>query len=171
MNGRRGYPRPADPDRPGPSARERVLRLLGRREYSRSELTTKLSRWGHAPEEIEATLDALAASDLQSDKRYAASQVRSRGAREGNRALRQRLGRQGVDIDVVDEAMTQLSAEGTRLVRLLERNKQDLSDPVKRNRIVSRWLRRGFSWDEVRQAMRAVAAGEVPAVDPEAGSL
>lgn len=68
-------------------AATQALGLLVRREHSRLELKRKLDSRGHAPDEVEATLDRLQASGLQSDVRFAEVLVRSRIA-QGHGPLR-----------------------------------------------------------------------------------
>lgn len=140
----------------GTSVRDRALRLLGRREHSRTELAGKLARHGHLKDEVDKVLDALEQSGLQSDTRYTTSQVRTRSGREGNRLLRQRLCRQGIGEDMVADALGQLPVESERLALMLARDQDSLGDPATRRRLINRCLRRGFSWDEIRVALRSL---------------
>lgn len=74
---------------------QRAVRLLARREHTRAELARKLAPHG-TQEDIDIVLNALAASGLQSDARFAESYVRSQAARLGGARLRQSLRNKGV---------------------------------------------------------------------------
>lgn len=68
-------------------AQTRALGLLARREHSRRELRRKLAIGGHDETEVDAALDRLSGSGLQSDERFAEVLVRSRIA-QGHGPLR-----------------------------------------------------------------------------------
>ncbi|GHT87234.1 hypothetical protein FACS1894116_07490 [Betaproteobacteria bacterium] len=87
-----------------PSLRERALRHLARRDYSRAELVKKLAPYG-TTEEIDAVLERMSELSLQSDTRFAAAWVRSHAARFGRRRLQNELARRGVDHDLIEETL------------------------------------------------------------------
>ena len=87
-----------------PSLRERALRHLARRDYSRAELSRKLAAHGEA-EEIEAVIERMGELGLQSDTRYAEAFVRGKAGRFGASRLRSELARRGIDRDLIDEAL------------------------------------------------------------------
>ena len=57
-----------------------AMDLLARREHSQRELRTKLER-RFPPEQVDETLQTLAAEGLQSDSRFAEAYVRQRSQR------------------------------------------------------------------------------------------
>jgi regulatory protein len=63
---------------PGPSAYDRAMRMLARREYSSRELRTRLTQLGHAEAEVTAALARLDAAHYQDDQRFAEMLLRSR---------------------------------------------------------------------------------------------
>jgi len=73
-----------------------AVRWLARREYSRSELSQRLRQRGIAVEEIERTLDELAAAGYLSDARYAQAVVAHRVGRFGQRAIVHALKERGI---------------------------------------------------------------------------
>jgi regulatory protein len=95
----------------GPSLKARALQHLARREHGRTELARKLAE--HAPDApaLEALLDALQAQGWLSDERYAASWVRSRAARLGDRRLQAELQAKGVDASVAAEALAEAGCD------------------------------------------------------------
>jgi len=100
-----------------PSLKARALRLLSMREYSRKDLSAKLSESSarrlklHPPEEsaepanqeiplveqIEAVLDDFEARGWLSDERFAEALVRRRSERFGTRKIQDELEQAGVD--------------------------------------------------------------------------
>ena len=61
------------------SLRERALRILVRREYSRLELRRRLLEHAASEEELDALLDTLEQKKQLSDQRYAESRARVLG--------------------------------------------------------------------------------------------
>ena len=84
-----------------PTLRERALRLLARRDYSRLELVRKLA--AHATSEaIDSLLAQLEQSGLLSDARFAESFVAARGARLGALKLRHELANRGIAAELIE---------------------------------------------------------------------
>ena len=67
-------------DGPEPSAYQRALGLLVRREHSRKELGRKLVAKGVEREDLDLALDKLRRQDFQNDARFAAALARSRSS-------------------------------------------------------------------------------------------
>jgi regulatory protein len=88
-----------------PSLRERALRHLSRRDYSRAELTRKLAPYG-TDEEIEVLLDRMGELSLQSDARMAESWVRSNNGRFGRARLQYELTQRGLARELIEDALT-----------------------------------------------------------------
>ena len=84
----------------------RAVKLLARREHTRTELARKLAPHG-TPEDIETVLNELARSGLQSDARFAESYVRSQAARLGTARLRQTLRNKGVAAELAAAGLDQ----------------------------------------------------------------
>jgi regulatory protein len=86
-----------------------AVRWLARREYSRSELTQRLRQRGIAVEEIERTLDELAAAGYLSDARYAQAVVAQRVGRFGKRAIVYALKERGITAADAQTALAPLA--------------------------------------------------------------
>src|SRR5688572_4006581 len=92
-----------------PSAFDRALGLLSRREHSSRELKTKLTARGYEPDEVVETLATLERSQYQSDERYAEVLARSRiAAGYGPRFIEAELRTHGIPPACVRD---QLAAE------------------------------------------------------------
>lgn len=161
--------------------RERALRLLAQRDYSRAELERKLlafcARQARAAADadvssgdeesanasraaIDALIDQLAARGLLSDTRYAENRVRSRAARYGNARLEQELRQRGVDAEVRAEALAGCDSEVERASALWRRRfGSPPGDAAERARQMRYLAARGFSGDTVRRVLAAAAEG------------
>ena len=139
-------------------ATARGLRVLAAREYSRSELTRKLTRQGVSAEQAAVVVERLATSALQSDARFVESFVHSRIERGyGPVWIRQALLERGIASADVSTALDQPRAfwveQGRRVLR-----KRFGPDSVPDDR--SAWARmarfiaqRGFPADVVAAAL------------------
>ncbi|MCM5705375.1 regulatory protein RecX [Larsenimonas salina] len=97
---------PPSSDTPKTSPRDAAIMLLARREYSRHELEERLTRKGHALDDIAPVLDALIDEGLQSDERFAEHFVRGHVLR-GNGPLKilSGLRSRGIDKTLAKEAL------------------------------------------------------------------
>lgn len=81
-------------------AKERILRLVNRRDYSRRELEERLERDGYDNDATESVLDGLAECGIVSDGRFAEVFVRSKvSAGWGTERIVRELGRHGIDVN------------------------------------------------------------------------
>lgn len=152
--------------RPEPSAYQRALGLLVRREHSRRELGAKLRARGVEGAEVDAALDTLARQDFQNDERFAEALARSRAAAgQGPVRIRSELAMHGLSREVVASALEacdrdwQRSAEAAITRRFAAAS---LADPAARRRAVEFLLRRGFDQRTALAALRAAAGTEPP---------
>lgn len=144
------------------SVKGRALRYLSQREHSRFELERKLGRVvedlpdATAQQQIAAALDDLAAKDLLSESRTAASVLHSLGQRYGSRRLRQTLQLKGLAPDLVSATLQQ--ARGTELERAREvwrrRFGAPAADPAERARQMRFLACRGFDGDVIHRVVR-----------------
>jgi regulatory protein len=134
--------------------RQRAVKLLARREHTRSELARKLAAHG-TPEEIDTVLNQLATTGLQSDSRFTESYLRSQAARLGAARLRQALRTKGVSTEVVDTHIVDLPDELER-ARVIWQKK--FSAPPADARQWARQARflqgRGFPVEIIRKLMK-----------------
>jgi len=136
----------------------RAVRLLARREHTRAELARKLAPHG-TQEDIDTVLNALAASGLQSDARFAESYVRSQGARLGAARLRQTLRNKGVDAELAAAELDRAELpEELERARAVWRKK--FAAPPADAREWARQARflqgRGFSAEIIRRLLKAI---------------
>jgi regulatory protein len=131
-----------------PSAYQRALGLLVRREHSRKELGRKLKAKGVEREEADTALDKLNKQDFQNDTRFAETLARSRvSAGYGPIRIRAELGTHGLSRDDIDTAMESIETDWAENAHdLIQRRygNKDLSDQTQRRKAVDFLLRRGF---------------------------
>lgn len=94
------------------SLRGRALRLLGRREFSRQDLASRLRTYldvekGETSETLNTLLDDLAERGWLSDARYAEALVRKRTGQYARRSIARELKQAGVDEEVTLAALVQ----------------------------------------------------------------
>jgi len=163
------------------SLRERALRILVRREYSRLELRRRLLEHAASEEELDALLDTLEQKKQLSDQRYAESRARVLGRKYASARIGQELRRQGVgDVDMA-QAMQDARAADLQRARTIWQRKFgsrpsfDLNDDdsnnasnnassdrtnntaAERARQIRFLQSRGFSFDIIRQVIAGSA--------------
>lgn len=121
------------------SALATATKLLSRREHGREELRQKLAQRDYSEEEITATLDRLAQTDLQSDQRYCRAYVRSHQTTKGNALLRHQLRTRGASDTDITQAIADLPPEKTRAANIAAKaaargkTPQQIRDHLNRN--------------------------------------
>jgi regulatory protein len=146
-------------DGPEPTAYQRALGLLVRREHSRKELGRKLIAKGVDPEDLDLALETLRRQDFQNDTRFAAALARSRSSSGyGPARIRAELAQHGLSREDVAQALEACDTDWDASARqLLQRRYggKDLRDPNLRRKAVDFLIRRGF---EQRSAYAAASA-------------
>ena len=146
------------PDK-APSVKARAVSLLAQREYSRQELTDKLTAAQASPEEVEQALAQLEAKGLVDDARVVETLVNRRSGKLGATRLRQELQAKGVRAELVAETMAGL--KGTELARAQavwqKKFGQLAATSAERNKQARFLASRGFSGDVVRQVVAGLS--------------
>jgi len=147
------------PDKPGPSLRTRALRLLARREHSRTELERRLAPHAEDPESLSTLLDALAERGWLSEPRLVEQVVHARRARYGSLRIRQELTARGVSREGVDEAQAELKRGDLDAARSAWRKRfgRPPRDAAERARQLRFLLGRGFPAGVASRVLRDAA--------------
>lgn len=151
--------KPGDKDKEKPSAYNKALGLLARREHSRRELRQKLGRSGYAGEEAGEALDRLGEQHYQDDERFAEVLIRSRSAQGyGPMRLRAELKSHGLSDarirHLLDTAEIDWAASAAAQLRR-RYGGAGTPDPAERARRAQFLLRRGFPAATVRDVTHA----------------
>jgi regulatory protein len=148
-----------DSEKTKPSAYNKALGLLARREHSRRELKQKLDRGGYAKEEAADALDRLGDQHYQDDSRFAEVLIRTRSAQGyGPMRLRVELKSHGLSDaqirDLIDDAgVDWAESAGAQLRRRY--GSKGTTDPAERAKRAQFLLRRGFPAATVRYVTHA----------------
>ena len=146
------------PDK-APSVKARAVSLLAQREYSRQELTDKLTAAQASPEEVEQALAQLEAKGLVNDARVVETLVNRRSGKLGASRLRQELQAKGVSAELVAETMAGLKGSELARAQAVWQKKigQLAATSAERNKQARFLASRGFSGDVVRQVVAGLS--------------
>lgn len=136
-----------------PSLKARALRLLSRREHSRTELVRKLARFEEQPGSLLLALDELQAKGLISEQRVIASVLHRQTGKFGVARIRQKLQALGLEPEAVGLAIGSLQAsEAERALAVWQKKfgapPANAQDAAKQMRFL---LARGFGADIARR--------------------
>jgi regulatory protein len=137
--------------------KSQALRMLATREHSRAELRRKLEARATEGDDVEAVLDRMQETGLQSDERFAESYVRSRAARLGTSRLQYELVKRGVTEEMADTALSEVLEEDelTRARSVwLKKFGQPPGDRQEWARQARFLQARGFSAEIIRKLLR-----------------
>ena len=134
------------------------MRLLAARAHSARELRTKLLRRGHPVDEIGAVLERLRQGGYLDDAAYARALVGRRSSGRGVRAIASELAAKGVDREVARTALAELSADDQLVAAEALAERLRRAGPIDPERLGARLLRRGFSVEVARAALRGFQA-------------
>lgn len=135
-------------------ARERAIELISRRQLSRAELEKKLIDKGESEEDAAYCAAWLEERGLIDDARYAAAVARHYAAKGyGAGRLRAELSRRGIARELWDEAIDAAPPNEEKLDRLIAARLRDANDRDEVRRLSQSLSRRGYSWDEIRDAL------------------
>ncbi|HXK11315.1 MAG TPA: regulatory protein RecX [Vicinamibacteria bacterium] len=152
------------PKAPPPTAYQRALRRLGRRDHSVAELRRALLDRGHGPDETEAAIERLRAERYLDDRGFAERFARSRMVHQG-------LGRARVRQGLVQRGVARTEAEAGIAGALGEVDERAVLDGLARRywrlhssvdpvrRLPRLWaflLRRGFAARLVHERLRTL---------------
>ena len=142
-------------------AKARALKILERRDVSRKMLLDKLTEKGVADADAEEVADWLCGLGVVNDERFAGLIVRHYAAKGyGERRIREELYRRGINRELWDAALEELTGSDERLDRLLGAKLRGDASPENLQRTQNYLLRRGYSWEDVREATERYLSGK-----------
>lgn len=158
-----------EPDGLGSSpakVRGAALALLGRRDYTASELRQRLIDKEHSRPDVEAVVDALIEDRTIDDRRVATSHIRvaSQVKGRGRMRIRQELAARGVDRHMADELLADLPPEdeAAAITKFLARKRYPATPTaLERQKAYQQLLRKGFTGEAISRAVR----GRAPDLD------
>ena len=136
------------------SAKARALRIIGKRQMSRREITARLVQKGESEQTAATVADWLVQIGAINDGEYAAMIVRHYAASGyGAMRVRDELYRRGIERERWDEVLVDLpDMEEAAFKAITSKLKGKKPDKAELGRVHA-WLnRRGFKWDEIKAA-------------------
>jgi regulatory protein len=138
-----------------PSLKGRALRLLSAREYSRSELLSKLARYEEGDGALVRILDELEAKGFISEQRVVESVLHRRAAKVGFVRIRQELLAKGIDQQSVAQAVNDLRVTELQRAQVVWQKKfgnppADAKERAKQARFLAT---RGFTGDIIARVV------------------
>ena len=135
--------------------KERAAALLAYRAMSAGELERKLVEKGETEENAQSAVEWLSRLGALDDLEYAKSVVRHySGKGWGAGRIREEFYRRRIPREHWEEALEELSGEEERLERFVERRlSQRGSDPKERKKLADALYRRGYSWEQIKNAL------------------
>ena len=139
-----------------PTLGERALRLLARREHSRSELGRKLAAHVGPEDDLEALLDELSKRKHLSDERYAESRAHALSRKFGAARIANELRAKGLDKELAQRAAAAARTTEVERARAVWLRKFRTAPVTREERARQmRFLQsRGFSFDAIRAVVR-----------------
>lgn len=143
-------------------ARLRAMNLLTKREYTESRLYDKLKEGGYPEEIIRNALDYVASFHYTDDLRYAVAYITDHENTRSRRRIEQDLLGKGIGKQTLEQAWRKWEEQGGSqdeqgMIRsLLQKRNYDpeSADFREKQRTYAFLMRKGFSCDAVRKAMR-----------------
>ena len=144
------------------SAKARAAAMIGARALSRGELVQRLVEKGEDPLCAQQAADWLAGIGALDDGAYAAMVVRHYSAKGwGRRRIQDELFRRRVPRDYWEDALAQLPESDGVLDSLIEKKLRGrVPDQSELRRLSGFLARRGFGWEEIRDALSRYGASE-----------
>ena len=134
--------------------RARALRLLARREHSRSELARKLAPRAESTQALDGLLDLLEQKKQLSNQRFAAERARVLSRKYGAARIRQDLKARGVDAETVASISSEGDLEQARAI-LARKYREPAATREERAKRMRFLQSRGFSSEIIYKLLSA----------------
>lgn len=136
-------------------ARDKAIEYLSHRPMSCRELRDKLVQKGEDAAVAEYCVDWLREQGFLDDRRYAGMVARHyAGKNYGPARIRNELSHRGISRELWDEAMDEVPAPDDKLDKFIAARLRNPDDRAEIQKVGNALFRRGYSWDEIRAALR-----------------
>ena len=136
-------------------ALNKAAELASRRMISGKELYDKLIQKSYSEEIADFCVNKLTDAGLINDEQYAYAIVRHYYAKSyGVGRIKDELWRRGIDRDLWDDALKQLPDTDEKIDHYISTHLSDPTDQKQIQKVSNSLFRRGYSWDEIKSAMR-----------------
>ena len=136
-------------------ARDKAVEYLSHRPMSCRELKDKLIQKGEDEAVADYCVSWLLEQGFLDDARYAGMVVRHyAGKNYGAARIRGELSRRGIPRELWDEALGEAPEADDKLDRFIATHLKDPEDRTQIQKVSNALYRRGYSWDQIREALR-----------------
>ena len=142
-----------------------AARLLGQRGHSEGELREKLLRSTCLPRTVDMVILKLKQMKFVDDAAFARDWAAARASHLGRRRIADELRRKGIPGELITQALEALPEEDMAdsaarfAASALAHPKPGEDIRVTRQKVMGRLIRRGYSWDEAKDAVDSVLSG------------
>ena len=135
------------------AARKKALSLLEKRDYGSAELKARLLEKGVDEQDADSAVASMVEYGFVNDANYAAMVARHYAARGyGAARIREELRRRRLDRELWDAALEALPDGSEAACALFRAKLRGCTDRDAVRRASAALIRRGYSWDDVREA-------------------
>lgn len=134
--------------------RDRAVEMLSRRAYSHAEIQKKLIDKGEDEDTARYCADWLEERGLIDDESYAEAVARHYAAKGyGAGRVRAELSRRGISRELWDGAVDAMPEDTAKIDKFIASRLKDTNDRDEIRRVSQALMRRGYSWDDIRDAL------------------
>ena len=143
-------------------AKEKALWLISYRSHSKKELLDKLKR-SFDEESAQKAVDRMEELGLINDEEFAKLYARKlvNGKKMSVKAAEFELYRKGIDKITAEQVLGELEYDPqTQIIEFITKKYKNIDDEKIKRRAVAALQRKGYSWEEIRQAIESLVSEE-----------
>ena len=141
-------------------AKEKALWLISYRSHSKKELFDKLKR-SFDEDSAQKAVDRMEELGLINDEEFARLYARKlvNGKKMSVRAAEFELYRKGIDKITAEQVLGELEYDPqTQIIEFITKKYKNIQDEKIKRRAVAALQRKGYSWEEIRQAIESLVS-------------
>ena len=143
-------------------AKEKALWLISYRSHSKKELFDKLKR-SFDEASAQKAVDRMEELGLINDEEFAKLYARKlvNGKKMSVKAAEFELYRKGIDKITAEQVLSELEYDPqTQIIEFITKKYKNIQDEKIKRRAVAALQRKGYSWEEIRQAIESLVSEE-----------
>lgn len=143
-------------------AKDKALWLISYRSHSKKELFDKLRR-DFDEDSAQKAVDRMQELGLINDGEFAKAYARKLvyGKKMSLRAAELELRRKGIDEITAEQALSELEYDAqTQIIEFISKKYRNIEDEKVRRRAVAALQRKGYGWDDIKQAIETLVSEE-----------
>lgn len=143
-------------------AKDKALWLISYRSHSKKELFDKLRR-DFDEDSAQKAVDRMQELGLINDGEFAKAYARKLvcGKKLSLRAAELELRRKGIDNITAEQVLSDLEYDAqTQIIEFISKKYKNIDDEKVRRRAVAALQRKGYGWDDIKQAIETLAGEE-----------